>query len=50
MDREYTFQFFYGRNNTSVSKIVDNAIVGYMIGREGAPPPRAGPESTALAG
>ena len=74
MDREYTFQFFYGRNvlsvdeptafaemftrmmrvavnhriaigelldqswNTSAAKVVDNAIVGYMIAREGAEP------------
>ena len=74
MDREYTFQFFYGRNmlsvdeatafremfgrlarvasnqriaigelldqswNTSAAKVVDNAIVGYMIAREGAQP------------
>lgn len=74
MDREYTFQFFYGRNmlsvdeatafgemfsrlirvacnqqstigalldrswNTSAAKVIDNAIVGYMIAREGAEP------------
>lgn len=80
MDREYTFQFFYGRNmlsvdertafremygrlirvathqreaiaalldhtwNTSAAKVVDNAIVGYMIAREGGEPRENGPQ------
>jgi len=75
MDRNYTFEFFYSRNNlcieerdaftemftrllcvaaarrdviprllddnwnSSEAKVVDNAVVGYLIRKEGAPPP-----------
>jgi hypothetical protein len=32
-----------GTWNTSTAKVVDNAVVGYLIAREGAVPPSAGP-------
>jgi hypothetical protein len=36
-----------GMRNTGIAKVVDNAIVGYMIAREGVPPPNTAMEPTA---